>query len=467
MLVLDATIVNVALPDIQSALGFTPTGLSWVLNAYTLAFGGLLLLGARAGDIVGRRRILLVGIALFSLASLTGGFAQSAGELLAARAVQGVGAALAAPSGLALLMAEFPEGRERARALGYFSAVSVGGAAIGLIAGGMLTEWASWRWVLFVNVPIGVALILVARAVLPETPRHPGRFDLLGAATSTIGMSALVYGFIRAAEAGWDDPETLGAFVAGVLLLGAFAAVEVRADSPITPLRLFADRTRAASHVGRLLITAGMMGVFFYLTQFLQDVLGYSPLVTGFAFLPLTVMLFTFSRISAATMGRLGVRTLLVGGLAFSTVALVLMSRISADSSYAAVLVPLLLFGLGNGLAFVPLTAAALVGVAPRDAGAASGLVNVTQQVGGSLGLAILVTVGSSAAGRALADGGTAVHAFVAGADRAFLTAATFLAVAVVLLALAVPGHVARTPQGAPAAADEAERELAGVADAD
>jgi len=455
MLVLDVTIVNVALPDIQRSLGFSPTSLSWVMNAYTLAFGGLLLLGARAGDILGRRRVLIGGVALFTFASFVGGFAQSPGELLVARAVQGAGAAFAAPSGLALLMAGFPEGRERTRAIGYYSAVSIGGSALGLIAGGILTQWVSWRWVLFVNVPIGIGLIVLARLVLPETPRHPGRFDLLGAATSTLGMTSLVYGFVRAASSGWDDLGTLAAFTAGLLLLAAFVLVELRAPAPITPLRLFASRTRSAALVARLLLVAGMMGMFFFLTQFLQDVLGYAPLTTGVAFLPLTVMLFVMSRVSAGLVGRFSLRTLMVGGLALSTTGLLILSQISADSTYVGVLVPLLLFGAGNGLAFVPLTTLGLAGVAPRDAGAASGLVNVSQQVGGSLGLAILVTVASAGARGATPTGSTAEaiaqHAFVVGADRAFFAAALFIAATMVLLAVMV-----RTPTSPAALGDEA-----------
>jgi len=445
MIVLDATIVNVALPHIQTALGFSPTGLSWVINAYTLAFGGLLLLGARAGDLLGRRRVLLAGIGLFVVASFLGGLSLTAGQLLAARAVQGVGAALAAPSVLALLVGRFPEGRERARALGWFSAMAIGGAAIGLIAGGMLTQWVSWRWVFFVNVPIGLLLIAVSRYALEETPRHPGRFDLAGALTATLGTTAVVYGFVRAASDGWSDPFTIGAFLLGATLISLFVAIELRAASPITPLGLFAHRTRSVSLLARVLLVAGMMGMFFYLTQFLQEILGYSPLTAGLAFLPLTVMLFTMSRISAALMGRVDGRFLMVGGLLLSTAALLVLSRLGADSGYLAVLVPLLLFGTGNGLAFVPLTAASLTEVAPAQAGAASGLVNVAQQVGGSLGLAILVTVGSTAAANAAPVGSTAAqvaqHAFVAGADRAFLAGALFIAATVVLLAVTLPGR--------------------------
>lgn len=444
MIVLDATIVNVALPHIQSALDFTPTALSWVINAYTLAFGGLLLLGARAGDLLGRRRVLLGGITLFVLASFLGGFSQNAGQLLAARAVQGVGAALAAPSVLALLMARFPEGRERTRALAWFAAMSVGGGAVGLLAGGVLVEWTSWRWVFFVNVPIGIVLVAISRYALDETPRHSGRFDLAGALTATGGVTALVYGFVRAASDGWSDPYSWGAFVVGGALLSLFVAIELRAEAPITPLGLFAHRGRTVTLVARVLLVAGMMGMFFYLTQFLQGVLGYSALATGVGFLPLSVMLFVMSRVSATMIGRgVDLRVLMVGGLVLSTASLLLLSRLSASSSYVDVLVPVLLFGTGNGLAFMPLTQASLADVPPHQAGAASGLVNVAQQVGGALGLAILVSVGSSAAQHASAVGGTpaaiAQHAFVVGADRAFLAGAVFLAVTVVLLAVALP----------------------------
>ncbi|MDT4970671.1 MAG: hypothetical protein QOG22_814, partial [Pseudonocardiales bacterium] len=352
MVVLDATIVNIALPDIKSALNFSPAGLSWVVNAYTLTFGGLLLLGARAGDILGRRRTFLTGIALFTLASLIGGFAQTSGQLLAARAVQGIGGALASPSALALLMTMFPQGRERTRAVGLYTAVSIGGSAVGLIAGGMLTQWVSWRWVLFVNAPIGLAVFALSRLVLPETPRRTGRFDLTGALTSTIGMAALVYGFVHAATAGWGDPATLGSFAVGVALLVGFVLTELRAPSPITPLRLFANRNRASAYVARLMLVAGMMGMFFFLTQFLRGVLGYSDLKTGFAFVPLTVVVFAGSQLSARYLvERLGAKPLMVVGITFSTLGMLWLTQLSATSGYFSLVGPLLVFGLGNGLA--------------------------------------------------------------------------------------------------------------------
>ncbi len=281
MVVLDATIVNVALPHIQRSLHFSSSSLSWVLNAYVLTFGGLLLLGARSGDLLGRRRTFMAGIALFSLSSLAGGFATSGVMLLAARALQGVGGALAAPAALALLTTFFPEGAARVRAIGLFTTVSAAGGALGLVAGGLLTEWASWRWVMFVNVPIGLAVLLVGRAVLIETERRHGRFDLAGAITSTAGMTAVVFGLVEAGSGGWAAPVTIGSLVAGVALLGLFVQIEKTAPEPILPLRILADRTRASANVARGLGYAGMYGMIFFLTQFLQDIQGHSSLITG------------------------------------------------------------------------------------------------------------------------------------------------------------------------------------------
>jgi EmrB/QacA subfamily drug resistance transporter len=446
MVVLDATIVNVALPDIQSALRFSPANLSWVLNAYTLTFGGLLLLGARAGDILGRRRTFLAGIAIFTLASLLGGFATSGGFLLAARAGQGVGGALAAPSALALLTTMFAEGRERMRALGLYTAVSIGGSAVGLVVGGMLTQWVSWRWVLFVNVPIGLTVLVLGSTVLPETPRHEGRFDLAGAFTSTFGMGSLVYGFVRAATDGWADLFTVASFAVGLVLLIAFVSTELHASSPITPLRLLTNRNRSSANIARGLLVAGMFGMFFFLTQFLQDVLGYSPLRTGIAFLPLTAALFAASQLSARLLtDKVNAKLLMAGGITASALGLLLLTRLSEGTGYPVLLLSLLLVGIGNGTAFVPLTSTALAGVAPEDAGAASGLVNVMQQLGGTLGVAVLVTIFGSSSRHAAegVDRGTSALAqahevFVYGADRAFLASAIFLLLAIALITVAI-----------------------------
>lgn len=465
MVVLDATIVNIALPDIQQTLGFSRTGLSWVLNAYALTFGGLLLLGARAGDLFGRRRVLVGGVALFIAASLAGGLTSSAGLLLAARAAQGVGAALAAPSALALLMLAFPEGAERARALALYAAVSVGGAALGLVAGGVLVEWTSWRWVFFVNVPIGIGLIALVRKVLRETPRGHGRIDLAGAALSTSGMAALVYGFVEAAQAGWSATTTVAAFTAGAVLLAGFVAVELRVATPITPMRLFANRDRSLSYVIRLLSYGGMFGVFFLLTQFLQDYLGYSPLLTGLAFVPLPASLFAATQLVVRyLLARVEARNLMAGGMLISASGALLLAELSASSTYWHVLACLVLFGAGMGLTFVPLTAASLHGVEPAHAGAASGLVNAMQQIGGALGLAVLVTVFSSATHTAGgASGAPTAHTFVTGADTAFWWVTGMLVVSALLSAVmrkqtgrperATVSEPETRPEGEPAAA--------------
>ena len=394
MVVLDATIVNIALPHIQDALSFSTTDLSWVLSAYTLTFGGLLLLGGRAGDILGRRRVFTAGILLFTFASLLGGFAQEPWQLLAARALQGVGGAIASPTSLALITTMFPEGPERNRALGIFATVSAGGGAIGLLAGGMLTEWLDWRWVLFVNVPIGLLIAFLTPLYINESERHPGRFDIAGALTSTLGMAALVYGFIRASEAGWRDALTIGSFVAAAILLAAFAVIESRAKEPITPLRMFADRNRSGTYVIMLSLAAAMFGMFFFIVLFVQNVLGYSPIASGLAFLPVTVAIGAGAGLAQRLLPVLGPKPFMIIGAGLTGTGLFWQTFITPESSYlGGVLGPMLIFGFGMGLNFVTLTLTAVSGVAQHEAGAASGLLNATQQVGGSLGLSILVTV--------------------------------------------------------------------------
>jgi len=394
MVVLDATIVNIALPHIQTALSFSTTELSWVLNAYTLTFGGLLLLGGRAGDILGRRRVLMTGIVLFIVASLLGGFAQEPWQLLAARVLQGIGGAIASPTALALVTATFPEGPERNRAFGVFAGVSAGGAAIGLLAGGMLTEWLDWRWVFFVNVPIGALILLLAPRFIDESERHTGRFDIAGAITSTLGMASLVYGFIRAADDGWRDGWTLAAFGVAAVLLATFVAIERRSQEPITPLRMFLDRNRSGSYVIMLSLAAAMFGMFFFIVLFVQNVLSYSPIKAGLAFLPVTGAIFISAGLSTRFLPKLGPKPFLVVGSLLTGTGMALLTRIDTGTSYVGgILIPMLLFGFGMGLNFVTLTLTAVSGVAKHESGAASGLLNATQQVGGSLGLSILVTV--------------------------------------------------------------------------
>jgi EmrB/QacA subfamily drug resistance transporter len=452
MIILDMTVVNIALPHIQAGLHFSTDGLSWVLNAYTLTFGGLLLLGGRAGDILGRRRVFLAGIILFTLASLAGGLATEAWWLLAARALQGVGGALASPAVLALVVGSFPEGRERTRALGLYSAVLMGGASLGLVLGGVITEWASWRWVLFVNIPVGILVVAVTPLFITESPRQPGRFDLAGAFTSTGGMTALVYAFIRAASDGWADRVALAAFGVAAVLLATFLLTESRTAQPITPLRLFGSLSRSGSYLTRLLLVAGMFGMFFFLTQFVQEILGFSPLVAGVAFLPLTVTVFAVSRLAPRLLPRFGATRLMLAGMLPVIAGMAWLAQVSAGTSYlGGILGPMLLLGTGMGVVFVPLTTVSLAGVAAADSGAASSMVNVMQQLGGALGLAILVTVfgtayrhavtaGSAAPGAALKN-----NALVHGVASAFSVAAVFdgCALLVILLTSGAMGFAA------------------------
>ena len=463
MVILDATVVNIALPQIQHGLHFSPTSLSWVMNSYTLTFGGLLLLGGRAGDILGRRRMFVAGVAVFTVASLAGGLANSAGLLLAARAAQGVGAALASPAVLALIIGSFSEGRERTRALAIYTAVITGGASLGLVLGGVITEWLSWRWVLFINVPIGLFALIAAPLFVTETPRQPGRFDLVGALTSTLGMVSLVYAFIRAASNGWGDSVAVGAFVAAVVLLVLFVLNERRAPQPITPLRLFTDLSRSGSYVARLMLVAGMMGMFFFLTQFLQDILGFSPLRAGIAFLPMTIVLFGVSRTVPQLMQAVGPKRLMIAGLIPVIVALAWLSRVSPATGYwTGVFGPMMLLGGGMGVVFVPLTTASLAGVAPEDSGAASSMVNVMQQVGGAVGLAVLVAVYGTSyrdAARHPLPGASAVaqahHLQSHATATAFGLAAIFDLVALIVIAVLIRSRTPVVPPPRPAEAEE------------
>ena len=458
MFVLDITVVNIALSQLQTSLGFSHTNLSWVMNAYTLTFGGLLLLGARAGDLYGRRRVFLSGLVLFTAASVGAGLATSSGMLLAARATQGVGAAFAAPSALALLMIGFAEGKERNRALGLYTALSMAGSAIGLILGGVLTEYFSWRWVFFINIPIGIALVALSGRALPAAGRARGGIDLPGAITSTLGMVALVFGLVRAASAGWGNQWAIAALGIGLVLLGFFVAVERKAAHPLTPMRLFASTDRVAAYVSRMLLMGGVMGVFFFLTQYLQDVRHFSAVRTGLAFLPFTATLCLVTEISTRRIiGRVHPRLLMVGGMSLSALALLLLGRLGQTSGYGQVVGSLIALAIGNGLALVPLTAAALSGVAPEDSGAGSGLINAAHQVGGSLGLAVLVTVFGFAE-RAQGAQGSPGHAFAYGADRAFILSGILVALAIVPAACirARPGSGIDAAQGRKVALAEA-----------
>ncbi len=447
MVVLDATIVNIALPSIQRALQFSPTGLEWVINAYSLTFGGLLLLGGRAGDLFGRRRLFTAGIVLFTLGSLAGGFATSASWLIIARAAQGIGAAIVAPAALSLIADTFSEGAERNRALGVYAAVAGAGGALGLLLGGVLTSFASWRWVLFVNVPIGIALAIVAPRVLASSHRRPGRLDLPGALTVTGGMVSLVYGLSHAATYGWTDRVTLMAIGLAAVLLIVFVAIESRSRHALMPFTIFAQRNRDGAYLLSLVIGVAVFGVFFFLTQFVQNILGFSPLMAGLAFLPLTAAIIVTSQVIARLIGRFGPRPFITIGPLLVAGGLFWLSQINDQTTYLGGLVgPMLLIAVGMGNIFVPLTLMAVAGAGPQESGIASALLNVGQQLGGSIGIALLGTIAATATKNQLA-GVTPTHAAVNHALAAGYGAGFQVAVAIALVGFALAIAVFRAPR--------------------
>jgi len=454
MVVLDATIVNVALPDIQKALGFSGSGLEWVVNAYALTFGGFLLLGGRAGDLLGRRRVFIFGILLFTAASLLGGFATSQAWLLGARALQGIGGAITAPTALSLVTTTFPEGRPRNRAMAVYSAMSVAGGAVGLIAGGLLTTYLSWRWVLFVNVPIGIVVALAAPRVLTESERRRGRFDLPGAITGTAGLALLVYGLSSAAtspngQSHWGDTKVVASLVAAVVLLAAFVLIERRSRHALLPMRVLADRNRSGAYLMMLTLGTALFGMFFFLTLFVQNVWGYSPLKTGIAYLPIMAAVMVMAGVSAQLVPRIGPRPLLLSGSLIASGGMLWLAQVDETSTYVGGLLgPMLLTAIGMGVLFMPITLIALSKVKDADAGVASSLINTGQQVGGSIGLAVLGTVAwtvvanslhsqltaaaakAGSAGQAAAGGAGQIpasiyhHALTVGFSRGFLVSA-------------------------------------------
>jgi EmrB/QacA subfamily drug resistance transporter len=481
MVVLDAAIVNVALPHIQSALGFSGSGLEWVVTAYAVTFGGLLLLGGRSGDLLGRRRIFISGLLLFSAASLLGGFATSQAWLLAARAVQGVGGAMIAPTALALIATTFPEGRPRNRAMGVYAAMSGGGAAVGLVAGGLLTTYLSWRWVLFVNVPIGILVALVAPYVLAESARQRGRFDLPGAITGTGAVALLVYGLSNASTdtsgvSHWGDPKVVVSLASAAVLLLSFVVIEWRSRHALLPLRLLANRSRSGAYLIMLCLATAMFGIFFFMTIFVQEVLGYSALKSGLAFLPFALMIVVMSGIVSQLIGRIGARPLMLAGTAVTAGGMYWFSLVSEHSTYLnGLLGPMLVTSAGLGMIFVPLSLVALNRVRGEDAGVASSLLNTGQQVGGAIGLAALGTVtwtvvansikhqaaaaaaaaahaGHQLPARAAASVPTAImhRALAVGISRGFLVAAGIAVLAFVVVVATIRvrrGDLTGTPQ--------------------
>jgi EmrB/QacA subfamily drug resistance transporter len=436
MVVLDISIVNVALPSMKTDLHMSQNALGWVLNAYTLTFAGFLLLGGRAADLWGRRRLFLIGVAVFSLTSLLGGLAQTGGELIGARALQGIGGAILSPATLTILTTTFTDPRARAKALGMWSAVAGAGGATGVLAGGVLTDLLSWRWILFINVPIGILVLIVARIAIAESKAEGERptLDWAGALTITGGLIAVVYGIVSTDTHAWGSGLVLGYLAAGVALLVLFVIIESRHPHPLVPLRLFRSRNLTGANLIMVFVGSVMFSLFFFLSQFLQDVRGYSPLRTGFAFLPMPLAIIIGTQISSRIVGRVGARALLVIGTSISTLGILLLSRLHADSSYLLhVGLPGAIITFGIGMSFVPVTLSATTGVDRRDAGLASGLINTTRQIGGSLGLAALLTISASRT-HELAGSGADV-AQTAGYDRAFVVGAALLAAAAIVAA--------------------------------
>jgi EmrB/QacA subfamily drug resistance transporter len=445
MVVLDATVVNIALPSAQQALEFSNDQRQWIITAYALAFGSLLLLGGRIGDLFGRKRAFVIGLGGFAVASALGGFAQSFEVLVAARALQGVFGALLAPAALSLLTTTFLDPEERAKAFGIFGAVAVGGAAIGLILGGVLTEYLNWRWCLFVNLVIAVPAALAAMALLHnEVPEHRSRIDIPGTITASTGLFAIVYGLANAETHSWTDAVTIGMLVAGALLLVAFAAIQRRSANALLPLRVVLDRDRGGSFLAMLLSGAGMFAVFLFLTYYLQQTLDFSPIQSGLAFLPMTLTI-VISATTASTklLPKIGPRPLIGSGMLIAAAGLVLLTSIGVDTAYASHVLPgIMIIGAGLGLVFSSAMATATFGVQPSDAGVASAMVNTMQQIGGSIGTALLSTLAASAVTSDLAANATArpdaaavAHAAVHGYTTAFWWAAGIYAVGAVVCA--------------------------------
>jgi len=441
MVVLDATIVNIALPSIQRGLSFSDADLQWVINAYTLVFGGFLLLGGRAADLLGRRRLFLAGVAVFSIASLLNGLAQSSGMLIAGRALQGLGGALVSPAALSIIMTSFPGTQERTKALGVWSAIAAGGAAAGLLLGGVLTDLLSWEWIFFVNVPVGLAAMAAALRLVPESRAASAHrtFDLAGAAAVTGGLVVLVYAIVKAQAFGWGSARTLGMLAAAVALLVAFVAIERRSAAPLIRLSIFRTRTLTAANAAMMLVASGMFAMFFFATLYVQEVLGYSPLKAGLAFLPVTSGMIVGAALAQGAIRRFGPRIVGVTGVTLATAGMVWLTGLPVHGSYVSdLLVGLFPMSIGMGLTFVPVTLLATAGVAAEDSGLASGLLNTSQQVGGALGLAILSTLSADRTTSLLADGATRPAALLGGWHVGFTGAAVVLALAALTLVLAL-----------------------------
>jgi EmrB/QacA subfamily drug resistance transporter len=454
MVILDATIVNVALPSIQKDLNLSEGNLQWIVNAYTLVFGGFLLLGGRAGDLLGRKRIFLIGLVIFTVASLLDGLASSEGMLIAARSLQGLGAALVSPAALSIIATTFEEGAERARALGVWAAIAIGGSAVGLILGGVLTQYFSWPWIFFVNVPVGIVTFVLSLRLIPESRDEEAErsYDVAGAVTVTGGLMALVYAIVDAQSAGWGSAKTLGFFALAAALLIAFVVIELRAKAPLVRLSIFRIRSLLTANVAMFLAASGIFAMFFFNTLYLQRVLGYGPLKAGLAFLPFTAGIMISAGIASQFAPRIGVRPVAAAGFLLTAAGLALLTQLPVHGSYTTDVLPaLILSSLGMGAVFMPLTLIATTGLDDDDQGLASGLFNTSQQVGGALGLAVLSTIATS---KTASAGGSPAHALVTGFHWAFAGGAVVMVAALaVMVALLRKRHVARIE--AQAASDE------------
>ncbi|MEO6859371.1 MAG: MFS transporter, partial [Solirubrobacteraceae bacterium] len=443
MVVLDATVVNIALPSVQRGLHFSVADLQWVVNGYTLIFGGFLLLGGRAADLLGRKRLFVAGVILFSAASLLNGVAQSSGMLIVGRGLQGLGGALVSPAALSIVTTTFSDGDQRTKALGVWSAIAAGGAAVGLLVGGILTDIASWRWVFFVNVPVGIATVALALRYVTESRadvQHRS-YDIAGAFTVTAGLVVLVYAIVKAQAYGWGSARTLGLGAVALALLVAFVAIENRSQAPLMRLNIFRIRTLAVADATLLLVASAMFGMFFFASLYVQEILGYSPLRAGLAFLPVSAGIMVGAGLAQQLIKRLGVRRVSIVGITLATAGMLVLTQLPVHGSYVGnLLVGLLPMSIGMGLTFVPITLLGTSGVTAEDSGLASGLFNTAQQVGGSLGLAILASLAASRTSNLLhASGGAGqLAARVSGYHVAFLAAAIMLAAGALLMTFAL-----------------------------
>jgi EmrB/QacA subfamily drug resistance transporter len=444
MVILDATIVNVALPSIQKDLNLSEANLQWIVNAYALVFGGFLLLGGRAGDLLGRKRLFLVGLVVFTVASLLNGLASSEGMLIGSRALQGFGAALISPAALSIISTTFEEGAERAKALGVWAAIAIGGSAVGLVLGGFLVQYLSWPWIFYVNVPVGIVAFFLSLRLVPESRDVTGHrsYDIAGAVAVTGGLMTLVYAIVDAQSAGWGSTKTITTFAIAAVLLVSFVFIEMRAKAPLVRLSIFRIRSLSIANVVMFLAASGIFAMFFFNTLYLQRVLGYQPLKAGLAFLPFTAGIMVSAGLASAFAPRVGVRLVAAIGMILTTGGLLLLTQLPVDGSYVPDVLPaILLSSLGMGAVFMPLTLIATTGLKNEDQGLASGLFNTSQQIGGALGLAVLSTI---AASKSASAGGSQANALVVGFHWAFAGGAVVMVIGLgVLLTFLRERHVA------------------------